>query len=104
MKEIQSAADKAQSKGTTTALFTLDDGSEDYAKLTSQVPAPFVLVMVKGSNMSEVPVNVSAERGMGVVTGDISEENLLYAMVAASRPSAGCCPVSSTKSPAAKCC
>jgi len=104
MREIQSATGKAQSRGTMAAFFALDEGSEDYAQLTNQVPAPFVLVIVKGSYPSAVPVNISQEGGMGVVSGDISEENLLYAMVAASRPSASCCPAPSAKSPSTKCC
>lgn len=103
-KEIQSAATKAQSKGTMTAFFALDEGSEDYAQLTSQVPAPFVLVMAKGCNLGAVPANISEESGMGIVSGDISEESLLYALVAASRPSIGCCPVPSTNASSAKCC
>ena len=102
--EIESAAGKAQAQGTSTAFFTLDESSEDYGLLTSQVPAPFVLVLVNGSNLSAVPTNISQENGMSVVSGNISEENLLYALVAASRASAGCCPVPSTKSPSAKCC
>ena len=96
-KEIEAAAGKAQSQGTMTAFYVLDEGSEDYLQLTGQVPAPFVLVMVKGSSMTVVPANVSIEKGMSVVSGDISEENLLYALVAASRPSAGCCALPSTK-------
>ena len=96
-KEIEAAAGKAQSQGTMTAFYVLDEGSEDYLQLTSQVPAPFVLVMVKGSSMTVVPANVSIEKGMSVVSGDISEENLLYALVAASRPSASCCALPSTK-------
>ena len=102
--EIESAAGKAQSQGTSAAFFTLDEGSEDYGLLTSQVPAPFVLVLVNASNLSAVPANISEENGMSVVSGNISEENLLYALVAASRASVGCCPLPSTKSPSAKCC
>jgi hypothetical protein len=103
-KAIQSAASKAQSKGTIVAFFVLNEGSEDYAQLTSQVPAPFVLVKAKGRNLSAVPSNISEESGIGVVSGDISEENLLYAMVAASRPSVGCCILPSTNASSAKCC
>jgi hypothetical protein len=103
-KEIQSAATKAQSKGTTTAFFALDEGSEDYAQLTSQVSAPFVLVMVKGCSLGTVPANISEASGMDVVSGDISEENLLYALVAATRPSVGCCPLPSANASSAKCC
>jgi hypothetical protein len=102
--EIESAANKAQSQGTSAAFFTLDEGSEDYILLTSQVPAPLVLVLVNAANLSVVPADISEEKGMSVVSGNISEENLLYALVAASRTSVGCCPLPSTKSPSAKCC
>ncbi len=97
--EIESAASKAQSQGRSIAFFALDQGSEDYGKLTSQVPAPSVLVINNGCNLSSVPSNIATETGMSVVSGDISEENLLYALVAASRPTAGCCLL-----PSAKCC
>ena len=56
-----------------TGLFTLDEGSKDYAQVTSQVPVPCVLAMVKGL-------------GTSAATHNISEENLLQALVAASRP------------------
>jgi hypothetical protein len=102
--EIESAAGKAQSRGTSTAFFTLDESSEDYGLLTSQVPAPFVLVLANGTNLSAVLTNISQENGMSVVSGNISEENLLYALVSVSRASAVCCPVPSAKSPSAKCC
>ncbi len=80
-KNIEVAAGKAQSRGTTMALYTLDDGSKDYAQLANQTSTPCVLAMVKGS-------------GMSVVSGNISEGNLLQALVTASRPS-GCSPGSS---------
>lgn len=102
--EIESAAGKAQSQGTSAAFFMLDEGSEDYRLLTSQVPAPLVLVLVNGANLSVVPANISEVKGMSVVSGNISEENLLYALVAASRASVKCCPLPSTESPSAKCC
>jgi hypothetical protein len=102
--EIESAAGKAQSQGTSVAFFMLDDGSEDYRLLTSQVPAPLVLVLVNGANLSLVPANISEVKGMSFVSGNISEENLLYALVAASRASIRCCPLPSTESPSAKCC
>lgn len=95
--EIELAASKAQSKGRSIAFFALDQGSEDYGQLTSQVPAPFVLVINNGCNLSSVPSNITTETGMSIVSGDISEENLLYALVAASRPTAGCCSLPSTK-------
>lgn len=80
-KNIEAAAGKAQSRGTTMALYTLDDGSKDYALLANQTSTPCVLAMAKGS-------------GMNIVSGNISEANLLQALVAASRPS-GCSPGSS---------
>ena len=95
--EIESAASKAQSQGRSIAFFALDQGSEDYGQLTSQVPAPLVLVINNGCNLSSVPSNITTETGMIVVSGDISEENLLYALVAASRLTAGCCSLPSTK-------
>jgi len=77
-KEIEKAAGKAQSQGTMMALFVLDEGSGDYAQVTSQVPAPCVLAVVKGI-------------GDSVATTNISEVNLLQSLVTASRPS-GCSP------------
>lgn len=104
-KEVQSAVSKAQSKGMTIALFVLDANSDDYAQLTRQVPAPYILVVVKGCNLNTVPADISIEQGMSVVSGDISEENLLYGLVAASRPSTPCCVVMPTnKSASTKCC
>lgn len=81
-RQIEQAGVKAQSGGMKMALYTLDAGSQDYAQITSQVPAPCVLAMVKGA-------------GMTVVSGEITEGKLLQAIVAASRPS-GCCPGSAS--------
>mgnify|MGYP001226693672 CR=1 FL=1 len=94
--EIESTAIKAQSQGQSIAFFALDEGSEDYGQLTGQVPPPFVLVIAKGSTLSAVPSNITEETGMSIVS-DISEENLLYALVAASRPAVACCSLPSTK-------
>jgi len=77
-KEMEAAAGKAQSQGTMMALFVLDEGSDDYAQVIRQVPAPCVLAMVNGT-------------GNSVATTNISEANLLQSLVAASRPS-GCSP------------
>lgn len=73
-KEIEAAAGKAQSQGTEMGLFVLDEGSEDYAQVTSQVSAPCVLAIVK-------------ESGNSVTVTNISEVNLLKSLVTASRPS-----------------
>jgi hypothetical protein len=76
--QIEKAAGEAQSGGRVMGLYTLDDGSQDYAQVTSRVPAPLVFAVVKGG-------------GTRAVTGDISEGKLLQALVEASRPS-GCAP------------
>ena len=85
-RNIERAADKSKSKGMAVSFYMLDDSSEDYAQITSQTPAPCVLVMAKGC-------------GASAVSGDITEEKLLAAIVAASRPSScgpsGCGPSSS---------
>ena len=77
-RQIEQAANKAQIGGVNMGLYTLDAGSQDYAQITSRVPTPCVLAMVKGG-------------GISVVSGEITEGKLLQAIVAASRPS-GCCP------------
>ncbi len=82
-RQIEQAAVKVQSGGAKMAFYTLDATSQDYAQITSQVPAPCVLAMVKGG-------------GITVVSGEITEGKLLQAIVAASRPSScgtGCGPV-----------
>ncbi len=80
-RQIEQAAGKAQSGGMNMALYTLDTGSQDYTQITSQVPAPCVLALIKG-------------RGMSVVSGEITEGKLLQAIVTASRcgPGSGCGP------------
>lgn len=86
--QIEAAAKKIMSRGTTMAAFTLDRNAQDYAQITGQQPAPCVLAMVKG-------------QGVSVVSEDITEANLLQALVAASRPSScgssaagsSCCPL-----------
>lgn len=82
-QQIEKAAGKAQSGGTRIACYMLDTNSQDYARVTSQAPSPCVLAMVKG-------------RGTSVVSGQITEGNLLQAIVMASRPSScgpsGCAP------------
>lgn len=84
--QIETAAGKIMSQGTTMAAFTLDSNSQDYALVSSQAPVPCVLTMVKGL-------------GMSVVSKDITEAKLLEALVLASRPStcgpaagSSCCP------------
>ena len=82
-QQIERAAGKAQSGGTKMGCYTLDANSDDYTKVTSQAPSPCVLAMVKGG-------------GGSAVSGEITEEKLLQAIVTASRPSScgpsGCAP------------
>ena len=78
-KNIDAAALKIKSSGKVLAAYTLDRGVEGYAQVTQQTPAPCVLAMVKG-------------RGMAVARAPVTEEKLLQAFVAASRPSTGCGP------------
>lgn len=66
-------------------VFTLKDGSSEYANLARQAPPPSVLAMVKG-------------RGASAVTDDVTESKLLQAFVAAS--SAGGCGSSGAARPA----
>ncbi|MHB8995569.1 MAG: hypothetical protein ACYC63_09995 [Armatimonadota bacterium] len=84
--QIQSAAKKAQAKGSVVAAYTLSNEAKEYADITKQVAAPCVLVMAKGA-------------GAAPVSGEITETKLLEALVAASRPSScgpsGCGPTSS---------
>ncbi|MCX6677984.1 MAG: hypothetical protein NTU95_08590 [Methanothrix sp.] len=77
-KEIEAAAGKAQSQGTKMAFFVMDEGSVDYAQVTSQVPTPCVLALVNNT-------------GNSIATTNITEANLLQSLVTASRPS-GCSP------------
>ncbi len=73
-QQVAEAAGKAQAGGTKMACYVLDTNSPDYAKVTRRVPPPFVLAVVKGG-------------GTGVVSGQITQERLLQAVVTASRPS-----------------
>jgi len=85
-KEIETAASKIMSRGTTMAAYILKKDTRDYAQVTSRVPAPCVLAMVKGRGMS--------------VANKITEADLIQAIVTASRPSScgpaaagsSCCP------------
>ncbi len=76
---IASAEQKLKSKGTRLGLYTLKfSPSKEYADIAKQLPLPGILVMSKG-------------RGIGTVSGEITETKLLQAYVASSR-AGGCCP------------
>jgi len=79
-KEIEAAARKIQTGGTTISAFRLEQGAPSFANFAEQLSVPSVLAMVKGAGMSAV----SADQ--------ITEMKLVQAFVTASRPSAGCCP------------
>ncbi len=76
---IASAEQKLESNGVRIGLYTLRfSPSKEYASIASQITLPGMLVMTKG-------------RGMGAVSGEITETKLLQAYVASSR-AGGCCP------------
>ena len=81
MAVIASAEQKIKSSGASLGLYTLQSSSPEYANIAAQLPPPGVLVMSKG-------------RGMGTVSGGITEEKILQAYVASSR-AGGCGPSSS---------
>jgi len=78
---IASAEQKIKSTGVQIGLYTLQPSSPEYANLAAQLKLPGMLVMSKG-------------RGMGAVSGGITEEKILQAYVASSR-AGGCGPSSS---------
>ncbi|MBE0536210.1 MAG: hypothetical protein IH624_11130 [Phycisphaerae bacterium] len=75
---IASARQRIESTGARIGLYTLQHGSPEYASIAAQVSVPGMLVMSKG-------------RGMGAVSGGITETKILQAYVASSRVS-GCGP------------
>jgi len=80
---IASAEQKLKSNGINIGLYTLrfSSPSNEYANLAAQLTLPGILVMSKG-------------KGMGAVSGEITETKLLQAYVASSR-AGGCGPSSS---------
>jgi hypothetical protein len=76
---IASAEQKLKSSDIRIGLYTLQfSPSKEYANLAKQLTLPSILVMSKG-------------KGMGAVSGEITEGKLLQAYVASSR-AGGCCP------------
>ncbi|MFH1614565.1 MAG: hypothetical protein ABIG61_05735 [Planctomycetota bacterium] len=76
---IASAKQKIEASGAKLGLYTLQSGSQEYADLAAQLTLPSMLVMSKG-------------RGVGAVSGEITETKILQAYVASSRAGGGCCP------------
>jgi uncharacterized protein YpmB len=78
LNAIASAEQKIKSSGVNIGLYTLQfSPSKEYASIAAQLPLPGMLVISKG-------------RGMGTVSGEITETKLLQAYVASSR-AGGCC-------------
>ncbi len=79
LNAIASAEQKIKSSGVKIGLYTLQfSPSTEYANLAKQLTLPGILVMSKG-------------KGIGAVSGEITETKLLQAYVASSR-AGGCCP------------
>ena len=79
LNAIASAEQKLKSSNIRIGLYTLQFSmSKEYADIASQWTLPGILVMSKG-------------KGMGAVSGEITETKLLQAYVASSR-AGGCCP------------
>ncbi len=80
---IAGAERRLKSAGVRIGLYTLRfSPTKEYADIAKQVSLPAILVMSKG-------------RGMGAVSGEITETKLLQAYVASSR-AGGCCPAGGT--------
>ncbi|HNQ55199.1 MAG TPA: hypothetical protein PKG66_07285 [Methanothrix sp.] len=71
-KEIEAAAANAESQGIRMAFFVLDEGSQDYDLVNSQVSVPCVLAMAYGT-------------GKSAATTNITEANLMQSLVQASQ-------------------
>lgn len=76
---IASAEQRLKSSGVSIGLYTLRSSpTKEYSSIAAQLSLPGILVMSKG-------------KGMGAVSGEITETKLLQAYVASSR-AGGCCP------------
>jgi len=79
LSAIASAEQKLKASDIKIGLYTLQfSPSKEYASIASQITLPGILVMSKG-------------KGMGALSGEITEGKLLQAYVASSR-AGGCCP------------
>lgn len=90
LSALQSAQQTLQGKAVKLALYQLQNESADQNAMSRQLTLPAVLVLSKG-------------RGMGTVTGEITQDKLMQAYVASSR-TGGCCPggAASSSCPPAK--
>ena len=73
---IQSAIKTLESKGLRIGLYTLRSSSPEYPDIAKQLPLPGMLILSKG-------------RGMGTVSGEMTETSLLQAFITSQR-AGGC--------------
>jgi len=89
---ITSAEKIIEAKGAKLGLYTLQSNAPEYENIAAQISPPGMLVMSKG-------------KGVGTVSGGITEEKILQAYVASSQAGgcgpSGCGPSSSGCSPSA---
>lgn len=87
---VLAAQQTLKAKNITVGLYTLPSTSPDYSAISAQVKSPAILVASKG-------------RGMGAVSGEVTETKLLQAYMASSR-AGGCGPSSGGCGPSSKGC
>jgi len=76
-KAVSAAQETLKSKSVNVGIYTLATNAPDYSSIASQVSAPAILVACKG-------------KGIGTVSGEVTETKLLQAYVASSQ-AGGCC-------------
>ena len=81
---VLSAKKTLKSNDIRVGLYTLQTTSPDFSTISSQVQVPAILVAYKG-------------RGMGAISGEVTETKLLQTFMASSR-AGGCCPSGSSSS------
>jgi hypothetical protein len=93
-KAVEAAKKTLESKNVRIGLYTLQSSAPEYTNIAAQLTLPGMLVLSKG-------------RGMGAVSGEITEEKLLQAYVASSRAGgcgpSGCGPSGCGPSPSPSC-
>jgi hypothetical protein len=77
--QIEAATKKIRLSGNRISVFRLKEATTDYENMAEQFSVPTVMAMVKGL-------------GYSAVSGQITEANLLDAIVTASQAPLGCCP------------
>jgi len=78
VKIIEKAVAAIREQGVDLGMFTMEEGTAEYAYFSRQVPPPGVIAMAKG-------------RGSSAVSGDITNDKLMQAFVRAMNAGGGCC-------------